>query len=148
MKYKLAFSCSCDIPCFPGMFRRAVLNTFFFLTLLAAPGLKVGLKTRDLHKTKNTSKMLCSERSAKSGGWFIHLLSSCTKDFRWYKAVVRLRCSPSCLFYCSKKRKYRLHDRESRGTLANINYEIRRQADDSRNALWEGREPPWGHKRS
>lgn len=34
---------------------------------------------------------------------YIYLLPCTNCIFRWYKAVVRLWCSPSCCLYCSKK---------------------------------------------
>lgn len=75
--------------------------------------------------------------AVKESMWLIHTFIHYHVQivFRWYKAVVRLQCSPSCCLYCSKKRKYQ-HDQESRGTLANINYVLRRQADISSNVMW------------
>lgn len=84
-----------------------------------------------------TSNCFKKKRAVKESMWLIHTFIHYHVQivFRWYKAVVRLQCSPSCCLYCSKKRKYQ-HDQESRGTLANINYVLRRQADISSNVKW------------
>lgn len=89
-----------------------------------------------LQLTYMTCNML-TKTAVKESMWLIHTFihNHVQIVFRWYKAVVRLQCSPSCCLYCSKKRKYQ-HDQESRGTLANINYVLRRQADNSSNVMW------------
>ncbi len=84
-----------------------------------------------------TSKCLKMKTAVKESMWLIHTFIHYHVQivFRWYKAVVRLQCSPSCCLYCSKKRKYQ-HEQESRGTLANINYVLRRQADVLSDVTW------------
>lgn len=75
---------------------------------------------------KNTKHVTDSYIYSSSYTNCISVVQSCCKT-----PVLTLLLS----FYCSKKRKYQ-QDQESRGTLANINYILRRQADILSNVIW------------
>lgn len=80
-------------------------------------------KTTEPQSDNITCSYSNNKTAVKESTWLIHTFIHYHVQivFRWYKAVVRLQCSPSCCLYCSKKRTYQ-HDQESQGILANINY--------------------------
>ena len=114
-----------------------ILTQENILELSGKPGCTLQNKSCNMLRLAHITSCILTKTALKESMSLIHTFIHYHVQivFRWYKAVVRLQCSPSCCLYCSKKSKYQ-HDQESRGTLANINYVLRRQADISSNVMW------------
>lgn len=105
---------------------------------LQAPGAWLMANMKGSSGISIWGKQHINEKTAvKESMWLIHTFIHYHVQivFWWYKAVVRLQCSPSCCLYCSKKRKYQ-HDQRVKRYFGKYKLCVKKASRHPSNVMW------------